>query len=117
MAQYCHFDSAFVFKYSPRFGTPAFEMHDMISKQIKTERFLVLEKVLRKSQQIALQDQLNKTFKVLAERISSKNNREMTGHTTCHKIVNFKGADVLLGDIVNVKITECKKNSLYGEVC
>ncbi len=117
MAQYCHFDSAFVFKYSPRFGTPAFEMHDTISKQIKTERFLVLEKVLRKSQQIALQDQLNKTFKVLAERISSKNNREMTGHTTCHKIVNFKGADVLLGDIVNVKITECKKNSLYGEVC
>jgi tRNA-2-methylthio-N6-dimethylallyladenosine synthase len=117
MASYCDFDSAYVFKYSPRFGTPAFEMNDMISEQIKTERFLELEKVLRESQRNALQKHLNRTVKVLAERISSKNNREMTGHTTCHKIVNFKGADVLLGDIVNVKITERKKNSLYGEAC
>ncbi len=117
MASYCDFDSAYVFKYSPRFGTPAFEMNDTISEQIKTERFLELEKVLRESQRNALQKHLNRTVKVLAERISSKNNREMTGHTTCHKIVNFKGADVLLGDIVNVKITERKKNSLYGEAC
>jgi tRNA-2-methylthio-N6-dimethylallyladenosine synthase len=118
MAEYCDFDSAYVFKYSPRPGTPAFEMNDTISEQIKTERFLKLEKVLRESQQQALKNHLNRTIKVLAERISSKNNREMTGHTTCHKIVNFKAAaDVLLGDIVNVKITECKTNSLYGVVC
>jgi tRNA A37 methylthiotransferase MiaB len=40
----------------------------------------------------------------------------MTGHSTCHKVVNFPGSDAMLGNIVRVRITQAKQNSLYGEV-
>lgn len=117
MAKYCEFDSAYLFKYSPRPGTPAFDMEDTVSEAVKTERFLILEKVLRESQQAALLKHSGKIIKVLVEKYSSKNNDEMTGHTSCHKIVNFRGGENLLGKIVDVKVSECKKNTLYGEVC
>ncbi len=116
MAQRCRFDGAYVFKYSPRPGTPAFESGDTIAEPVKTARFLELEKYLKASQRAALENNSGKTLKVLTEKISSKNNLELTGHSTCHKIVNFKGGENLLGKIVDVKITECKVNGLYGEV-
>jgi len=117
MAKYCEFDSAYLFKYSPRPGTPAFAMEDTVFEEVKTERFLQLEKILRESQQTALLKHFGKIIKVLVEKPSSKMDGEMTGHSSCHKIVNFKGDENLLGKIVNVKILECKKNTLYGEVC
>jgi tRNA A37 methylthiotransferase MiaB len=39
----------------------------------------------------------------------------MTGHSTCHKVVNFPGNQSMLGRVVNVCITQAKQNSLYGE--
>ncbi len=117
MARYCGFDSAYVFKYSPRPGTPAFEMGNTVSEKEKTERFQELDKVIRASQCAALQKHLNTTVKVLAERVSGKNVEALAGHTTCHKIVNFTGGEDLLGKIVSVKITECKTNTLFGEIC
>ena len=59
---------------------------------------------------------VNKTLEVLVERQSNKNEGEFAGHTTCHKVVNFKGDLDLLGKIINVKITESKSNTLYGVV-
>ena len=44
MAEYCDFDSAYVFRYSPRPGTPAYEMDDDVPLSVKTSRFLELEK-------------------------------------------------------------------------
>lgn len=117
MAEYCDFDSAFVFKYSPRPGTPAFDMNDTIPEREKTRRFRELDKIIRASQQKALQAHLNQTVEVLAEKISSKNLDSITGHTSSHKIVNFNGTEDFLGGILNVKITECKTNTLFGEVC
>ena len=40
-----------------------------------------------------------------------------SGHTTCHKVVNFESPDDVLGRIVKVKITKGKTNTLYGEIC
>ncbi len=54
---------------------------------------------------------------VLAEKYSAKNDEELTGHSTCQKVVNFKGSKELLGKIVKIKITETKTNSLYGKLC
>jgi tRNA A37 methylthiotransferase MiaB len=50
------------------------------------------------------------------ERMSSKSDRDMTGHSTCHKVVNFPGDQSLLGQSVKVCISAAKQNSLYGEV-
>lgn len=116
MADYCKFDSAYIFKYSPRPGTPAFAMSDNVSGQVKTERFLELEKLVRLHQCSIFKSYLNKTVEVLVEKVSNKNNSELSGHTTCQKVVNFKGRVTSLGKIVQVKITETKTNTLYGEI-
>lgn len=117
MADYCKFDSAYIFKYSPRPGTPAFAMADNVSSKMKKERFLRFENLIKLNQTNIFQQYINKTVEVLVEKVSNKNEAEMSGHTTCQKVVNFKGSDELLGKIVKVKILEAKTNTLYGEMC
>jgi len=117
MVEYCGFDSAYIFKYSPRPGTPAYEMNDDIAPETKAERFLALESVFRKRQTEVLQRYRSSTLQVLAEKSSAKSATDLTGHSTCHKVVNFKGSKELLGNVVNVSIFDIKSNSLFGELC
>ena len=114
--EYCRYDSAYIFKYSPRPGTPAFQMNDDVSPEVKTERFLELEKLQKHFQQKSLQAMLDTKVEVLAEKTSGKTSAHLTGHTTCHKVVNFKGVSENLGGILDIKITECKTNTLFGEI-
>ncbi|MBK7393292.1 MAG: TRAM domain-containing protein [Chloracidobacterium sp.] len=55
-------------------------------------------------------------LKVLVEGVSSRSETSLTGHSTCHKVVNFEGYREQLGQIVDVRITDIKANSLFGEV-
>jgi tRNA-2-methylthio-N6-dimethylallyladenosine synthase len=116
MVEYCGFDMAYIFKYSPRPGTPAFDMDDNVSSVEKTLRFMELESVQKRIQNKRLQRYVNKVLKVLVESESSRTSHGVTGHSTCHKVINFEGSRSLLGKIVDVKITEIKANSLFGEV-
>lgn len=113
----CGYDMAYIFKYSPRFGTPAWKMADDVTYHEKTERFLELEKTQKNIQSERLERYIGRIIKVLVERQSSRRLEDMTGHSECHKLVNFKGSNSLLGTEVNVKISEIKTNSLYGELC
>jgi len=117
LVEYCGFDSAYIFKYSPRPGTPAFNMADNVPEDEKTSRFIELERVQRNVQYRRLQRYIGKTVSVLAERESSKSEFDISGHSTCHKVVNFQGTRDMIGSIRDVRITEVKSNSLYGEVC
>jgi len=117
LVEYSGYDSAYIFKYSPRPGTPAFEMSDTVPEEEKTSRFIELERVQRDVQRRRLQRYLGRTVSVLAERESSKSTDDISGHSTCHKVVNFRGSRDMIGSIRNVRITEVKSNSLYGEVC
>jgi tRNA-2-methylthio-N6-dimethylallyladenosine synthase len=117
MVEYCGFDSAYIFKYSPRPGTPAYSMTDDVSDEAKTERFRELENVQRERQQASLQRYLGRTLKVLAERASARSEFDLTGHSTCHKVVNFKGVPEQIGRVLDIRITEIKANSFFGEVC
>jgi tRNA-2-methylthio-N6-dimethylallyladenosine synthase len=74
MVEYCGFDMAYIFKYSPRPGTPAFEMIDDVSPAEKTLRFLELERAQKDSQAMRLKRYLNKSLEVLAEGVSSRTN-------------------------------------------
>ena len=116
VVEYCGFDAAYIFKYSPRPGTPAFEMCDDVMAEEKNDRFRRLEAVQRNSQNRGLQRYLGSTLKVLAEKPSSRAAEQLSGHSTCHKVVNFQGPADMLGKIVNIKISDIKANSLYGEV-
>ena len=116
LVKYCGFDSAYIFKYSPRPGTPAFEMDDTVSAAEKTLRFLELENTHKASQHKRLERYNEKVLKVLAEGMSTRTENGISGHSTCHKVVNFVGDKAVLGSIVNVKITKVKANSMFGEV-
>jgi len=115
MVEYCGFDMAYIFKYSPRPGTPAFDMPDDVSPAEKTLRFLELESLQKQIQLSCLQRYLNRSLEVLAEGNSSRS-KGLTGHSTCHKVVNFEAPSSLLGEVVSLRITHIKANSLFGEV-
>jgi len=114
--EYCEFDSAYIFKYSPRPGTPAFAMNDSVSPAEKTLRFLELERTQKRIQAKKLRSYLKRVLNVLVEARSVRTADGLTGHSTCHRTVNFRGPSDLLGKIVNIRVTEVKANSLFGEV-
>jgi len=78
---------------------------------------LELEQVQRRVQADRLRRYMGKTVRVLAERTSTKSADDLSGHSTCHKVVNFRGSRDMIGSILDVRILEIKSNSLYGEVC
>ena len=94
---------------------PALRCDDVLPAE-KTLRFMELERVQKYKQNNRLQRYINKVLKVLVEGKSSRTEHGLTGHSTCHKVVNFEGSRDLLGKIVDVRITEVKVNSLFGEV-
>jgi tRNA-2-methylthio-N6-dimethylallyladenosine synthase len=112
----CEYDSLFIFKYSKRAGTPAAEFHDNVPETEKTARFLELEKVHRVAQEKIYRSYVGRTLSVLAERQSSRSEKDLSGHSTCHKVVNFEGGSNLEGEIVDVLVTAAKTNSLYGNL-
>jgi tRNA-2-methylthio-N6-dimethylallyladenosine synthase len=116
LVEYCNFDAAYIFKYSPRPGTPAFEMTDSVPFDVKSARFEELDRVQRSRQTSYLQRYMGREVSVLAEKVSPKSTVHLTGHSTCHRVVNFAAGGDMLGKIVNVKITEVKSNSLFGEL-
>ena len=110
----CEYDGLYIFKYSKRAGTPAAEFHDNVPETEKTARFLELEKVQRAAQEKIYRSYVGRTLSVLAERQSSRSENDLSGHSTCHKVVNFEGDTRIEGEIVDVLVTAAKTNSLYG---
>jgi tRNA-2-methylthio-N6-dimethylallyladenosine synthase len=115
LVEYCKFDSAYIFKYSPRPGTPAYEMFDSVTPAEKTRRFREVERIQKEIQTANLQRYIGRSLSVLAEKRSAKSTDDLSGHSTCHRVVNFRGDTKFLGSVVDVTITEVKSNSLYGK--
>ena len=110
------YDALYIFKYSERSHTPAARLVDDVDEREKTARFLELDTVHRRLQREIHTGCVGREMKVLVERLSSKSDDDMSGHSTCHKVVNFPGASVRAGQVATVRVTEAKINSLYGEV-
>jgi len=110
------YDGLYIFKYSERRGTPAAKLRDDVSREEKSARFLELEQRQRALQEKVYAGYVGRELKVLAERVSSKSESDITGHSTCHKVVNFPGNTSMLGRVMRVRIVVAKQNSLYGEV-
>ncbi|MEP6925214.1 MAG: tRNA (N6-isopentenyl adenosine(37)-C2)-methylthiotransferase MiaB [Pyrinomonadaceae bacterium] len=116
LVEQCQYDGLYIFKYSPRPGTPAATLPDDLSEDVKQERFLELEQTQRSVQKMVYERYLNRVLSVLAEKISPKKDSDLSGHSTCHKVVNFAAQGAQLGNILQVKITEAKLNSFYGTI-
>jgi tRNA-2-methylthio-N6-dimethylallyladenosine synthase len=114
--RFCRYDGAYLFKYSERPGTPAAALADDVPAEEKTLRFLELEKVQKEFQRESLAACLGRTFAVLAEKRAAHDAGHLSGHTTCHRVVNFAAPQTRLGRIVDVRITETKTNTLFGEI-
>jgi tRNA-2-methylthio-N6-dimethylallyladenosine synthase len=110
------YDGLYIFNYSERPGTPAAKLEDSVTRKEKTARFLALENLQKEIQQRIYQDYVGGETSVLIEKRSSKAKQDMTGHSPCHKVVNFPAQFAAPGQIARVRITEAKPNSLYGEL-
>jgi len=111
----CEYDALYMFKYSKRSGTPAAQLDDVVTEDQKTRRFLALEELQTSVQARVCEGYVGRQVSVLVEKKSTRSEDDMMGHSTCHKVVNFKAQRAEPGDIVNVLITQAKPNSLYGE--
>lgn len=112
----CEYDGLFIFKYSQRTGTPAAVLEDAIPEAEKKARFLALENLQESLQNKIYNGYIGNTVSVLVERESARSVADMTGHSTCHKVVNFKTRQTQPGEIVDVLISQAKPYSLYGEL-
>ncbi len=110
------YDRSFSFIYSPRPGTPAASLPDDVPLEVKKRRLYELQALLNKQTQAFSEAMVGTVQRVLVERPSKKNLHEMAGRTENNRVVNFPGALDLIGQFVDVKITEAFPNSLRGEV-
>lgn len=116
IVNYCKFDGAYTFIFSPREGTAAARMEDKISMEIKEKRLQELNNLVNKYSLESNQKLVGKVVEVLVNDISEKNSNKVYGYTETMKLVNIVGGDELIGKIVPVKITDAKSFSLDGEI-
>jgi tRNA-2-methylthio-N6-dimethylallyladenosine synthase len=110
------FDLSFSFIYSARPGTPAADLPDDISDTVKKQRLKILQdQITHQALRIARQ-MLNTEQRVLVEGPSRKNPMELRGKTENNRTVNFVAPHSVIGQFVDIKITDVYANSLRGEL-
>jgi tRNA-2-methylthio-N6-dimethylallyladenosine synthase len=108
------FDNAFVFRYSPRKGTPAATMEAQLPEEVKEERNQDLLSVVNRHAQQRLQDLVGHTVEVLCTGPSRHNDARLTGRTRGNKITVFEGPADLAGQLVDIDLTDTAGFTLYG---
>ena len=116
LVERCQYDGLYIFKYSERPGTPAAKLPDDVSPGEKTRRFLALESLQKGIQGEVYAAYVGTKVSVLVRGESARSADDLTGHSACNKVVNFRGPSELVGEIVELRIVEAKSNSLYGEL-
>ncbi|MBR6957880.1 MAG: MiaB/RimO family radical SAM methylthiotransferase, partial [Erysipelotrichaceae bacterium] len=115
IVEYCKYDNAYSFIFSPRPGTPASKMEDSIDMEVKKERLQRLNARLAYYSKMNNLKWENKVVKVLVDGPSKNNPSVYAGYTPQSKLINFTLKEGNIGDIIDVRVTEGKKNSLNGE--
>ncbi|MEQ1525824.1 MAG: tRNA (N6-isopentenyl adenosine(37)-C2)-methylthiotransferase MiaB [Gallionella sp.] len=110
------FDNSFSFLYSPRPGTPAAELQDDTPHAIKAARLKRLQDRIMEQEAAVAQAMLGTTQRALVEGVSKKDTQEMAARTDNNRVVNFSGKPDLIGQFVEVKITQVVRHTLRGEL-
>ena len=110
------FDNSFSFIFSPRPGTPAANLHDDTPHAVKLRRLQHLQSVINGNITRISESRLGSVQRLLVEGASNRDSGELMGRTECNRVVNFAGEPRLVGQMVDVKITETRSYTLRGEV-
>ncbi len=110
------FDNSFSFIFSPRPGTPAANLHDDTPHEVKLARLQTLQAAINANIARISESRLGTVQRILVEGTSKRDNGELMGRTECNRVVNFAGNSRLVGQLVDVKITETRAYTLRAEV-
>jgi tRNA-2-methylthio-N6-dimethylallyladenosine synthase len=106
------FDQSFSFIFSPRPNTPAANMEDNISYKIKLNRLNQLQSKINNNARHISQNMVGSDQIVLVEKKSKKAKNQLAGRTENNRWVNFDGDESLIGQLIELRITEALPNSL-----
>jgi tRNA-2-methylthio-N6-dimethylallyladenosine synthase len=110
------FDSCNTAAYSPRPHTPSANWPDQVPEEVKYERLRFLNTVVSEVSHRRNKRYLGKTVEVLVEGRSERNPERLTGRTRTNKVVNFQGAEDLVGQLVDVQVQAANPWALRGEL-
>ncbi|MCX7090319.1 MAG: tRNA (N6-isopentenyl adenosine(37)-C2)-methylthiotransferase MiaB [Legionellales bacterium] len=110
------FDTSFSFIYSPRPGTPAANLPDPTPMAVKKQRLSILQERLNLNAMRYSQALIGSTQRILVTGVSKKSATQLAGRTECNRVINFSGPQNLIGQFINVHITDAQPNSLRGRV-
>ena len=109
------FDSSFSFVYSARPGTPAAELPDTTSEDIKKQRLKILQSRISQQAQAISRRMVGSCQEILVTGISRKDPGQLQGRTENNRVVNFSSDDhSLIGEFVKVQVQDALPNSLRG---
>ena len=109
------FDNSFSFIFSPRPGTPAANLADDTPHEVKLGRLQHLQAEINASIARISESRLGTVQRILVEGPSKRDGTELMGRTECNRVVNFAGPARLVGQLIDVRITETRSYSLRGE--
>ena len=109
------FDNAFTFIYSKRTGTPAAGFPDQVPENEVKENFDRLLKVVQETARIQSEKLTGRCEKVLVESVNDQDTSLVTGRLSNNTLVHFPGGEELIGEIVEVKLSECHGFYFTGE--
>jgi len=110
------FDNLFSFQYSERKGTAAVGLDGKVNPDVKRQRLIDLQALQDRHTRQKNDSLAGRTVEVLVDGTSRNTPRDVTGRTRSNKIVNFTGANTLIGKTVRVRIVEAFLHSLRGEM-
>jgi len=110
------FDHAYMFSYSPREGTPAFEETETLSAEEKQSRHERVMEVQMRHTEERLDAMMGREEEILIEERSSRNDREWMGKTRCFKkVILPETPGMKKGSFVQARILERRGLVLRGE--
>jgi tRNA-2-methylthio-N6-dimethylallyladenosine synthase len=110
------FDQSFSFIFSARPGTPAALLGDETPLEVKKERLQILQTRINQQAMEISRSMVGSTQRVLVEKMSKKSERQVSGRTENNRWVNFDADSSVIGEFVDVVITEALPNSLRGRL-
>ncbi len=110
------FETAFMYYYNPREGTPACTMSGQIPLEVKKKRLQKIIDMQLENTQKVMKKRVGKTVRVLADIVTKDSESEILGKTEQNERVAFKACKDIIGTFVNVRITGLNGNTYRGEM-
>ena len=110
------YDNSFSFIFSPRPGTPAANLRDDTPYEVKLGRLQQVQAAIDGNMRRISEGLVGTVQRILVEGSSRKDPQELAGRTECNRVVNFKGPQSLVGQMLDVRVTATSSHALRGEV-